>query len=235
MKRVATFCVVVLLSAAAALPARAQSKNDLNQLLQGTQIQLRLLTRLTTSSAKSGDPFIAEVEQPVYVGSELVLPAGTRVNGIVGGVIHSRHFPIFRGQAAMNLTFRSISLDGREVPLQMSILGVRNPAIGDKSPKRRKDLKLDEGEVIAEKTDIKGDVMAGAIGTGGGTLVGAIFSHALRGFGIGMAGSAAYILARKGKDVELPAQTSILVRTESTILLPATAASAVATAGPRAQ
>jgi hypothetical protein len=56
------------------------------------------------------------------------------------------------------------------------------------------------GQVIQEKHDIKGDVLGGAIGTGRGTLVGAVFSHVVRGFGFGLAGSDAYIVARKGKD-----------------------------------
>jgi hypothetical protein len=82
-----------------------------------------------------------------------------------------------------------------------------------------------EGQVVQEKHDIKGDVVAATVGTGGGTLIGAVFSHVARGFGLGLAGSAAYIVARKGKDVELPAQTGMLVRMDNTITVPATSAS----------
>src|SRR5882757_8231337 len=105
MKRIVlslAVCLSVVVSfALAALPARAQSQ----ELLQGTEVHLRLLTGLSTAVARSGDPFIAEVTEPVYMGSQMILPAGSRVNGTVGGVIHSRHFSIFRGQAAMNLSF----------------------------------------------------------------------------------------------------------------------------------
>src|ERR1700682_6643856 len=97
MKRIGLFfCVVVLLFAAAAIPARAQS----HELLQGTEVHLRLLTPLSTAVAKSGDPFIAEVAEPVYLGSEMILPAGARVKGTGGGGLSSQHFPLFRGQAA---------------------------------------------------------------------------------------------------------------------------------------
>ncbi len=210
------FGVVALLLSAAAIPARAQS----HELLQGTQVQLRLLTSLSTSVAKSGDQFIAEVAQPVYLGSQMILPAGARVHGTVGGVIHSHHFPVFRGQAAMNLTFRDLEVDSRIFPAKMSILHVESPASGDKEGKIRKDVRIDEGQIVQAKHDIKGDVLAGTIGTGGGTLAGAVFSHAARGFGIGLAGSAVYILERKGKDVELPAQTTIMVRMDNTVSLP---------------
>jgi hypothetical protein len=209
-------CAVVLLISAAALPARAQS----HELLQGTEVHLRLLTGLSTAVAKSGDPFIAEVTQPVYVGSQMILPAGARVHGTVGGVIHSRHFPIFRGQAAMNLSFRDLEIDSRIFPAKMSILGLQNPSSGEKQGKTRKDVKVEEGQVLQAKHDIKGDVIAGTIGTGGGALIGVVFSNAARGFGLGLAGSAVYILERKGKEVELPAQTAITVRMDNTVSLP---------------
>jgi hypothetical protein len=210
------FCAVVLLFSSAALPARAQS----HELLQGTEVHLRLLTGLSTAIAKSGDPFIAEVTQPVYVGTQMVLPAGARVRGTVGGILRSKHFPLFRGQAAMNLSFRDLEVDSRVFPARMSIISLENPAEGDKQGKTRKDVKIEEGQVVQAKHDIKGDVIAGAVGMGGGTLVGAVFSNVTRGFGIGIAGSAVYILERKGKDVELPAQTSIMVRMDNTITLP---------------
>ena len=217
MKRiVVSFGVVVLLFAAAAIPARAQS----HELLQGTEVNLRLLTRLSTAVAKSGDPFVAEVAQPVYVGSQMILPAGARVKGTVGGIIHPRHFNIFRGQAAMNLSFRDLELDSRVFPAAMSILSLQNPSSGERQGKTRKDIKVDEGRVLEARHDIKGDVIAGTIGTGGGTLVGAVFSHVARGFGIGLIGSTAYILSRKGKEVDLPVQTIITVRMDNTITLP---------------
>ena len=217
MKRLAVFfCAVVLLFAASLAPARAQS----HELLQGTQVQLRLLTGLTTAVAKSGDPFIAEVAQPVYIGSQMILPAGARVKGTVGGIIHPRHFSMFRGQAAMNLSFRDLELDSRVFPAKMSILSLQNPSSGDKAGKTRKDVKIDEGQVVQAKHDIKGDVLAGTIGTGGGTLVGLVFSHVARGFGIGLIGSTAYIMSRKGKEVDLPAQTIITVRMDNTLTLP---------------
>jgi len=51
-------------------------------------------------------------------------------------------------------------------------------------------------------------------------LVGAVFSHVVRGTVIGLVGSSAYIVAKKGKDVELPAQTGMLVRMDSNVALP---------------
>ena len=70
--------------------------------------------------------------------------------------------------------------------------------------------------------------------TRGGTLIGVVFSNVARGFAFGLAGSAAYIVARKGKDLDLPAQTGMLVRMDNTISVPVTSAtSASVTSGTR--
>jgi hypothetical protein len=59
------------------------------------------------------------------------------------------------------------------------------------------------------------------IGTAGGSTAGLIFSHVLRGTVIGLVGSGAYIAAKKGKDVELPADTRMTLRLDTNLALPA--------------
>ncbi len=219
MKKFVALCVVVCFLLTTAPVSLAEPR----QVMQGTQIHLTLLNGITSSVARDGDPFAAVVADPVYLGGQLLIPAGARVTGIIGTVNRARRFSIFRGQAYMNLTFRSIEIDRREIPVQMSIIALEQPH-GQANGKQRKDVRVIEGQVVESKRDIKKDVTAGAIGTGGGTLVGAVFSHVARGFGIGLAGSAAYIVARKGKEVELPAQTGMLVRLDNTITVPSTVA-----------
>jgi hypothetical protein len=214
----------VLVAAALIFVAAPASYAEPHQVIQGTQVHLTLLSVIDSSVSREGDPFVAVVAEPVYLGSQLLLPAGTRVNGTIGTVEKARHFSAFRGQAYMNLTFRSIEVDSRLIPVQMSIIAIEQPH-GQAGGKRRKDVKVEEGQVIEEKHDVKGDVLGATIGTGGGTLVGAVFSHVVRGFGFGLAGSAAYIMARKGKEVELPAQTGMLVRLDNTVTVPVTSAS----------
>lgn len=202
------------------------------QVMQGTQVHLTLLSRISTAESRDGDPFVAVVAEPVFLGNQLLIPAGTRVNGVIGTVERARHFSVFRGQAYLNLTFRSMEVDSRLIPIQMSILAIEQPH-GGPDGKRRKDVKIDEGQVIQEKHDYKGDVIGAGIGTGGGALVGAVFSNVVRGFGFGLAGSAAYIVARKGKEVELPLQTGFLVRMDNTVTVPSTTASSNGYTGSR--
>jgi hypothetical protein len=124
----------------------------------------------------------------------------------------------------MPLTFLSLEIDSRLIPIQRSIVTIEQPrSQGD--TRRRKDVRVEEGQVIEQKHDYKGDIIGGSIGTGGGALVGVIFSNIARGFGFGLAGSAVYIMARKGKEVDLPAQTGLLVRMDNTITVPSVSAS----------
>ena len=190
------------------------------QVAQGTRVRLSLITDISSASSRDGDPFVAIVSEPVFIGNRLLIPMGTRINGAIGTVERARHFSLFRGQAYLNLTFRSMEIDSRIIPIQMSILAIEDRR-NNGDTKTRKDIRIDEGQVLEEKHDFKGDVIGGTIGTGGGALVGAIFSNVARGFGFGIAGSAVYIAVRKGKEVELPARTGMLARLDSTVTVPA--------------
>ena len=120
----------------------------------------------------------------------------------------------------MNLVFNSVEVESRIFPAQMSILSIYTGGADGNKP--RKDVKTTEGVVIKERRDIKRDVTDVALGTAGGSFVGLIFSNVLRGTWIGLAGGGAYIMAKKGKDVELPAQTGMLVRMDSAVSVPST-------------
>jgi hypothetical protein len=184
----------------------------------GTQLRLTLVSGLTTAVAKDGDPFTAVVAEPVFSGNQLVLPAGSKVHGTVTSVRRPRWFAMERGGATMNLVFNSVEVQSRIFPAQMSILSLYSGSADD--TKKRKDLKTTEGVVIEQKRDIKGDIMMGGLGTGVGSIVGVLFSDVSRGTIIGLVGTSAYIMTKKGKDVELPAQTGMMVRMDSAVTLP---------------
>lgn len=220
MKSVFSVLLAVALVCTAVPPVKAEPR----QVLQGTQVHMVLLNTISTAVAKDGDPFIATVADPVYMGGQMLIPAGARVHGVIGTVSKARRLPMFRGQAYFNLTFKSLEIESRLIPVQMSIIALEQPH-GQSNGKQRKDVRIQEGQVVEAKEDVKRDVTTAAIGTGGGTLIGAVFSHAMRGFGIGLGASAAYVVIRKGKDVELPAQTGILARLDNTITVPQLVAS----------
>jgi len=208
--------VGALLSLLLSLPSAVHAQAT--ELVQGTQVHLTLLNGLSTSIARDGDPFTAIVSEPVFYNGQMVLPSGAKIHGQIGAISRPKHFALIRGQASMSLTFRSIEIESRIFPAQMSILAISNG--GADQGKARKDLHTVEGVVVEEKRDIKGTVEDVAIGTGGGSLVGAVFSHVLRGTVFGIIGGTAYVMQKKGKDVELPAQTQFLVRMDSSVSVP---------------
>src|SRR6266446_7430670 len=108
--------------------AASFSQAEPRQIMQGTQMRLKLLTDISTSQSRNGDGFIAVITEPVMIGDQLLLPAGTRIRGIVTSISRARHFALFRGEAYLNLSFRSVEIDSRLIPVQMSIIAITKPS-----------------------------------------------------------------------------------------------------------
>jgi hypothetical protein len=232
MKTVVSVVLVFALALSVVLPSPTSAEP--RQIIQGTEVHLTLLTPISTSTSREGDPFIAVLAQPLALDSRIILPAGTRVHGVVGTIQRPKNFSLFRGQAYMNLAFKSVELDSRLIPVQMSLIAIGHPRIDSYSTARR-DVKIIEGEVIQEKHDYKGDAYGMAIGGGGGSLMGVLFGNVARGLGIGFAAGAVYLVARKGREVELPAETGLLTRLDSTLIVPVTTASDASASGATAR
>jgi hypothetical protein len=215
MKKLMGLFVVILITMMAAPAGLAQSSTEL---IPGTQVRLTLIDGLTTAVAHDGDPFTAVVAEPVFHGNTIILPAGARIHGTVTHVDRPKFFSMFRGGASMNINFTSIELQSRIFPAKMSILGLYTTTTD--SSKQRKDLKTVEGVVVEPNRDVKSVVEDVAVGTAGGSIVGIVFSRVVRGSVIGLIGGGAYVVAKKGKEVELPAQTGILVRMDTNVSLP---------------
>ncbi len=217
VKGFTVFGAAVLLALFATTGVRAQANQTV---IPGTQVRVTLANGLSTSVAHDGDPFTAVVAEPVFVGNQVILPAGAKVHGTISSVQRPKWVSMFRGGASMNLVFNSVEVESRIFPARMSILSIYNAGVDP--GKQRKDISTVEGVVVEERHDVKTDVEDVAIGTAGGSTAGLIFSRVLRGTMIGLIGGTAYVVAKKGKDVELPAQTGMLVRMDSNVSLPAT-------------
>jgi len=214
MKHLIAVCAALVCATLAVPVVHAQAR----QVIPGTEVRLSLIDGLSSRVARMGDPFTAVVTEPVFSGPDLVLPAGAIVHGRITSVQHPRWFSAFRGGASMNIEFTSVEVDSRIFPVRMSIINIYSTG-ADIS--QRKDITTIEGEVVQEHQSVKGDVMDAAMGTAGGATLGLVFSRVMRGTILGLAGSGAYIAARKGKDVELPAKTGMIVRMDSSLSLPA--------------
>jgi len=215
MKKFASLLAVAAFAILSVPSLHAQSST---QLIPGTQVRLTLIDGLSTAVAHDGDPFTAVVAEPVFAGNTIILPAGAKIHGTVSNVDRPKFFSMFRGGASLNVNFTSIEIESRIFPARMSILGLYTTTTD--ASKQRKDLKTVEGVVVEPNRDVKSVVEDVTIGTAGGSLAGAVFSNVLRGTVIGLVGGGAYVVAKKGKEVELPAQTGILVRMDTNVSLP---------------
>jgi len=216
MKAVAAMVLSFVLVCASAPPSSAEPR----QLPSGTELHLTLVTPIDTRIAKTGDPIIAVTNAPVVLENKTIIPAGTRIHGELGTVQRAKYFSSFKGQAYVNIVFKTIEIDSRLISAQMSLAAIGKPRTGSSTSPVRKDVKITEGEVVQQKHDYKEDAIALAIGGGGGSTIGMIAGSLGKGMGIGFAVGAAYVVAHKGKEVNLPANTAMLVRVDNAVMVP---------------
>jgi hypothetical protein len=156
---------------------------------EGTEIQVRLEQPLSSKTAQVEDRVEASVALPVQLDGRVVMPAGTRVRGVVSGVQRAQR-PIKGGR--LDLQFDSIYPDDRtRMDLRASVVSV----------KENIDLKGDN----AKRAGI-GAVLGGVIGQVIGGTKGAIIGAVLGGGGA--------LAAKLGEDVDLPAGTILTLRLE---------------------
>jgi hypothetical protein len=217
--------VPLILVFALVSPAAPSAFAEPRQVLKGTEMHLTLLTPINSSAVKEGDPITAVTSEPLLLDGQILLPTGTRLHGTIGTVQQAKFFSLFKGQAYVNVAFKTLEVDSRLIPVQTSLIAIGKPRVNSGTSTARKDVKISEGEVVQEKHDYKADVIAVAIGGGGGSTIGMIAGNLGRGMGIGFAVGAAYVVARKGNEVNMPEQTALLVRLDSTVIVPAVTAS----------
>jgi hypothetical protein len=75
----------------------------------GTPIQVGVTAQVNSETAHEGDSWTGEVKEPVVVGSTVVIPAGSTVNGVVEGVKGAEK----GSRAFLLLSVRSVTIDGK--------------------------------------------------------------------------------------------------------------------------
>jgi hypothetical protein len=76
----------------------------------GTALQIAVNSPLSSETAHVGDAWSGEVKEPVIIGSDVVIPAGSRVEGVVTGALGAAK----GDRAALDLAVRAIVIDGKE-------------------------------------------------------------------------------------------------------------------------
>jgi hypothetical protein len=155
-----------------------------------TEIQVRLEEPLSSATARMEDRFEATVSLPVRdEQGRVVVPAGTRVRGIVAAVERSER-PARPGR--LDLMFDTIYLDDRTAtPLRARVVSVKENMDRSETGKR-----AGIGAVV-------GGVLGSIIGGTEGAIIGAVI------------GGAGGVVATPGEEVKLPAGTIFTVRLDS--------------------
>jgi hypothetical protein len=187
------------------LTRREHASGHNNELPAGTEIDLSLETALSTKTSSPGQRFTAVVTQPVRdLNDHVVIPTGARIGGQVTESEEGKTLPTVRGRGKLNMRFETVMLpNGTNIPISATLLSV-NQAGGNGSV-------TPEGEVQSDTHATTAATGAG-VGAGIGTIAGLIFGGPLKGLVIGAIAGGGYILATKGKDVELPQNTGLKIR-----------------------
>lgn len=160
------------------------------QIPVGTELDVRVGTRLNSGTAAVEDRFEATTLVDFNSGGRTLVPAGSVMRGVVTGVEPATRT---NRTARMTLSFDQLTVNGRAYPMR----GTVTQAI--------------EGE------GIKGETARIGTGAGVGAIIGGIlggFKGALAGILIGAGGTLA---ATEGKEVDLPAGSVLRVRVDQPV------------------
>ncbi len=173
----------------------------------GTELHAVLDTPLSTKTSNVGDRFTATVNDPV-MGNDgsTAIPAGSKISGEVVQAEQGKMLPALRGKGSLNLRFDQVMLpSGKSFPLRATLQSVTD------TKGKQTNSANSEGQV---QGGMKGTTTAKdvGIGAGVGTLAGLIFGSALKGLAVGAIAGGGYVLATQGKDVNLPAQSGLILK-----------------------
>ena len=151
----------------------------------GTRIRVRLAETLDTKRTPAGTRFSATLDDPIVIGSTVVVPKGTPFEG---AVVASKHSGRFRGRAVLEVTLRSFRLHDTTYHIATA------PDTRASGSHKKRNLAFMGGGPAA------GAGIGALAGGGVGALIGA-------GVGAAAGTTTAFITGRK--DVKLPAETSL--------------------------
>lgn len=195
--------LAMILAAGLAASVSAQTADEQVAIPANTTIETTLTTLLSAKTSQEGDPFSAEIVEPIFSKGQEVVPAGSMLEGHVAFIKEPGRV---KGKAQMRLVAdRVVTKDGTtEFPLNTSLQNAKG-AEGAK-------MIGQEGTVQGPGKSIKGTAIESGIDAGVGAGVGAIAAGgtgALYGLGAGAIAGIIHNIAKKHKDLILPQGTDL--------------------------
>jgi hypothetical protein len=180
----------------------------------GTALMVKLETTLATFSNKAGDPFQAQLTQPVIVNGQTLIPAGAMVEGRVTKVAEPRRIS---GKPTIGILPEALILpSGERLFLDATLVDTNIPGT---------DVNR-EGQFKGSGHDRRDQLEAGG-GTAGGMLIGGLVGGPIGivvGGAIGAGSSGGYWLT-KHHSATLPAGTVLTLEVNRPVALSTTVAS----------
>ena len=184
----------------------------------GTKVLLQLRSAVNTRSAKAGDGVYLASTFPVVVGTQVMIPAGVYVQGVVDRVVRAGHV---KGKSQLDMHFTSMIFPNGTV--------VEVPGMVNSLPGAKKQSVKNDGEGTIEQAGDKGrnagEVAKIAIPTGGtvGSIGGLEGGHPIAGGVIGIAAGLATVgivsLFTRGADVDIPNGSQVEMVLQRPLLL----------------
>jgi len=187
-------------------------------LQEGTEVTLQLHTTVDTEISQKNDRILCTVAKAVLIDNVEVIPEGSRVLGRIGDIKQPGRFGR-KGQ--MVLTFDSIEVPGAgNVKISGSLVDIYDPEYEDHvTDEEMKELK---GVSLGREGEVKGAApsrLQQGLSMGGGAGLGAAAGGGV-GAAVGVAvGAGVAFVWFKGKDVELPAGTGLIMRIDRGLTL----------------
>src|SRR3990167_1739872 len=195
----ARHAAAILLAATLLVPGPLPARDFFLQ--DGTEINLRLHTTVDSKISQAGDRIIATVEDAVSIDNVEVIPVGARVLGRIGEI--QKPGRLGKG-GRLVLAFESVEVPGAgNVQISGSLVDLYDPEAEDQQVKG-----LDVGEEGQVEAGGPSKIKRiGSTGAGGGL-----------GAAIGVAvGAGVAFIWFKGKHVELPAGTGLVMRVDRSV------------------
>jgi hypothetical protein len=173
-------------------PSRPNRGTARGQIPAGSEVDVRLQTLLDSETAQVEDRVEATTMVDLYRGNDLLIPAGSMLEGYVSSVDRASRTD---RKGEMTIMFTRLKIDGRTY-----------------------DIRAYPTELL-ESSGLKGEAERIGAGAGIGAIIGGILGGvkgALAGILIGGGG---VIAATEGKDVELPPGTVLRVRFDTPVSL----------------
>ena len=177
----------------ASAKARPRSRNV--TIPSGTELPLALTSTLASDTSTIEDAVSAELTRSVTIDGREVLPAGTRVTGVVTAVDDSDRV---KGRASIAFRFTSLRTGGDQYDVDATPLSHLAPAT--------------KGE----------DAVKIGIGAGAGAVIGGILGGkdgAAKGAAVGGGAGTGVVLATKGREIRLGPGANVTTRLESPLTI----------------